>query len=101
MSIEVPIIILILAIPIYFVSKWILKRLQFGSDKNRKFIALIPAILLSPMVYIGIVCIWIFSISYYPSNEFSKQEWETNVEERYKMSKDIIKAISKNYFQHF
>jgi uncharacterized membrane protein len=92
MSIEVPIIILILSIPTYFLSKWILKKLKFGNNKNRKFIALIPTLFLSPIIYVGIIYLWIFSISYYPSNEFNKQEWETNVEERYKMSEDIIES---------
>jgi hypothetical protein len=36
--------------------------------------------------------LWIFSASYYPSNDFDKQEWEANVEERYKMSEDIIES---------
>jgi len=92
MSIEVPFIILILAIPTYFLSKWILKKLNFGNDKNRKFIALIPTIFLSPIIYIGLIYLWIFSVSYYPSNDFDKQVWEINIEERYKMSEDIIES---------
>jgi hypothetical protein len=92
MSIEVPFIILILAIPTYFLSKWILKRLNFGNKKNRKLIALIPTIFLTPIIYIGLIYLWIFSASYYPSNDFDKQEWEANVEERYKMSEDIIES---------
>ncbi|MEL0645351.1 hypothetical protein V6251_13240 [Olleya sp. Ti.3.14] len=92
MSIEVPFIILILAIPTYFLSKWILKRLNLGNEKSRKLIALIPTIFFSPIIYIGLIYLWIFSASYYPSNDFDKQEWETNVEERYKMSEDIIES---------
>jgi hypothetical protein len=90
MSIEVPVIILILAIPTYFLSKWVLKKLKFGNDKDRKYIALFPTLILSPILYFGIILLWMFSISYYPSNEFNKQEWEANHEERYKMSEDII-----------
>ncbi len=85
-------IILILALPSYFVSKWVLKKLNLGTDKNRKLIALIPAIFLSPIIYIGLIYLWIFSVSYYPSNDFDKQEWETNMEERYKMSEDIMES---------
>ncbi len=92
MSIEVPIIILILAIPSYFLCKWILKKLNFGNDKNRKFIAIIPAVLFSPIMYVGIIYLWIFSVSYYPTNDFDKQEWKTNSEERYKMAADIMES---------
>jgi hypothetical protein len=92
MSIEVPIIVLILAIPIYFLSKWILKKWNFGNEKNRKYLAIIPSVVLSPIVYIGVIYLWIFSISYYPTNDFDKQTWESNPEERYKMSEDIIES---------
>jgi len=92
MSPEVPIIILILAIPVYFLSKWILKRLKLGNVKNRKYLAIIPTIILSPLLYVGIIMIWIFSISYYPKTDFNKQKWIENKEERYKMSNDIIKS---------
>ncbi|MCG0017679.1 hypothetical protein [Winogradskyella immobilis] len=92
MSIEVPFIILILAIPTYFLCKWILKKLNLGNEKNRKFVALIPTIFFSPIIYIGIIYLWIFSASYYPSSDFDKQKWETNVEERYRMSEDIIES---------
>lgn len=85
-------IILILAIPSYFLSKYVLKKLHLGNEKNRKLIAIIPAIFLSPIIYFGLIYLWIFSLSYYPSNAFDKQEWETNIEERYKMSEDIMES---------
>lgn len=92
MSIEVPIIILILAIPTYFSFKWILKKLNVGNEKNRKYVAFIPTVFFSPIIYIGLIYLWIFSISYYPSNDFDQTEWKTNTEERYKMSEDIIES---------
>ena len=92
MSIEVPIIILILAIPTYFISRWIMKRFKFGDDNNRKYIAIIPSLFLSPIIYFVLVMIWIFSISYYPTNDFNQDKWNSNIEERYKMSEDIIES---------
>jgi len=99
MSFEVSITIIILAIPTYFICKWIIKRLKIGNDTNRKFIALIPAIILSPIIYFGLVMIWIFSVSYYPTSDFDQNEWKSNIEERYKMSEDILESemlIGKN-----
>ena len=92
MSPEVPIIVLILAIPTYFIIKWAMKKLKIGNINNRKYIAIIPTLILSPIIYFGLVLIWIFSISYYPTNDFNQNEWNTNIEERYKMSEDIIKS---------
>ncbi|MEZ7497705.1 hypothetical protein QO200_03035 [Flavobacterium sp. Arc3] len=67
-------------------------RLKLGNENNRKYLAIIPTVILSPLLYIGIIMIWIFSISYYPKTDFNKQEWNKNKEERYKMSNDIIKG---------
>lgn len=92
MSPEVPIIILILAVPTYFICIWGMKKLKAGTDKNRKWFALIPTFILSPLIYVGLIMIWIFSISYHPTNEFNQTEWNSNVEERYKMSEDIIES---------
>jgi len=92
MSPEVPIIILILAIPVYFLTKWILNKLKIGNEKNRKYLAIIPTVVLSPLLYVEIIMIWFFSVSYYPKTDFDKQEWNNKKEERYKMSKDIINS---------
>lgn len=92
MSYEVPLLILILAIPVYFLSIWFLKKFKLGNEKNRKLLAIIPAIILSPILFGVIILLWIFSISYYPKTDFNKQEWASNKEERYKMSNDIMES---------
>ncbi|AFM04737.1 hypothetical protein Fleli_2365 [Bernardetia litoralis DSM 6794] len=92
MSPEVPVIVLILAVPSYFICKWLMTRLKVGNERNRKFLAIIPTIILSPIIYIGLFMIWIFSISYYPTSNFDKNEWNSNIEERFKMSEDIIES---------
>lgn len=92
MSYEVPLLILIIAIPVYFLSIWFLKKFKLGNEKNRKLLAIFPAIILSPILFGGIILLWIFSISYYPKTDFNKQEWASNKEERYKMSNDIMES---------
>ena len=92
MSHEVSIIVLTLAIPTYFKIRWVMKRLKIGNINNRKYIAIIPTLILSPIIYFGLVLIWIFSISYYSTDGFNQNEWNTNIEERYKMSEDIIES---------
>ena len=73
MSPEVPVIIFVIAIPMYFISKVSLKKLRIGSQDNRKYIAIIPTIILSPLIYIATILIWIFSISYYILKNKPKQ----------------------------
>ena len=84
--------VLILAIPCFFMSKWVLKKLHIGTTKNRKYIALFPALILSPLLYIGLMLLWFASSAYYPAYEFSKFQWETHTETRYTMSQDIIES---------
>ena len=90
MSPEVPIIILLLAIPLFFIVKWLLKLLRIGNKKNRKYIAMITSIILSPLIYVGTIVIMFYILSYYPTQEFDKNLWDQKIEERYKMSQDII-----------
>ncbi|MAX81791.1 MAG: hypothetical protein CL843_16635 [Crocinitomicaceae bacterium] len=92
MSPEVPFIILVLAIPTYFICLWVMKKLKVGTDRNMKWLALIPTIIFSPVIYIGLIFIWILSISYYPEHDFDQVEWSSNIEERYTMSEDIIES---------
>jgi hypothetical protein len=92
MSPEVPVIILILAIPTYLFCRMVMNKLKVGNEKNRKFLALIPTVIISPVIYVGIILIWIFSISYYSTNDFNQSKWTSNIEERYVMSEDIIES---------
>jgi len=90
MSFEVPVIILILGIPTYFFFGWIFKKYKIGNEKYRAFIAIIPTIILSPLIYFAIIIIWMFSITYYPNKDFDQNKWKSNIEARYEMSEDII-----------
>ena len=92
MSPEILVIILIIPIAVYFLSKLFLKYLKLGNDKNRKYIAIVPAVILSPIFYFLLIVSWIYVVEYYPEEKFDKQKWETNIEERYTMSENIIKS---------
>lgn len=91
MSLESLMIIFLIAIPVYFISRFVLKRFKIGNNNTRRFVAILPTIIISPILYFGGIMIWIFSVSYYPKIDFNQQKWTENTEERYKMSDDIIK----------
>ncbi|MDR0518107.1 MAG: hypothetical protein LBH25_13800 [Fibromonadaceae bacterium] len=92
MGIEVPIIILITVISIYFLSKWILTILKIGKSENRESLATELTFTISLLLYIGIIITWILLSSYYPKTVFNKHKWDENEEKRYEMSKDIINS---------
>lgn len=90
-SIEVYFIILILAIPTFFIWRLIFRK--HIKDKNRlNIITLVATLVATPIIYIGIIMLCIFSISYYPSKEFDRQKWISDKESRYELSEEIIES---------
>ncbi|WP_163409760.1 outer membrane protein assembly factor BamE [Flavobacterium ajazii] len=91
MSIEVPFIILFLAVPLFFFWRWLLRKI-IKNEKNRKAVTWIMTIFSAPILYALIIVIWIFSITYYPSHDFEKRKWMTDKETRYELSEDLIES---------
>ncbi|MCL2860718.1 MAG: hypothetical protein FWF46_09335 [Oscillospiraceae bacterium] len=90
------IITIILSIPIYFILKWVLKKIKVGNNKNRKYFTLFSSVILSLLLFF-VVCkltIWSFIFVILNSDKkdkpFNVNEWQTETEYRYTMSNDII-----------
>lgn len=90
-SIEVYFFLIILGVPTFFFWRWLFKKF-IRVDRTRKISTWVATIILSPLIYVGIVLVIFFSISYYPSHDFDRQKWFTNKEKRYELSKDLIKS---------
>jgi hypothetical protein len=65
--------------------------MNIGNKNHREYIALIPTIILSPVISVMTISLIIFLMCYYPKEEFDAIKWRENIEERYRMSEDIIK----------
>ena len=71
MGIDVIVINLILAIPTYFICRLIFKRIN---DKGfRRVTTWAATIALTPVVYVGLILIWVAIASYYPERDFEKK----------------------------
>ena len=90
-SIEVYFIILILAIPTFFIWRWIFRK-HIKDRKKLNIATLIATIIATPLIYVGIIMFWIFSKSYYPSKDFDRQKWISDKEKRYELSEEIIES---------
>ncbi|WP_299890716.1 hypothetical protein [uncultured Lacinutrix sp.] len=91
MSIEVPIIILIIAIPTYFIVKWLLKR--FIVDiKTLKITSIVGTAILAPFIYIGFILIFMSYLFYQPQYEFNKNKWMASKHLRHEMRDDIVES---------
>ena len=91
LSIEVYIINLILGIPVFFLLRRISRKL-IKNDRIRKTIIWIATLICTPLIYIGLIILWISISSYYPTNDFNKIKWDTDKDKRYEMSDDLIKS---------
>jgi hypothetical protein len=91
LSIEVYFILIIPGIPTFFFWRWLIKK-YIKADRTRKIWTWLATILLTPCIYVGIILLWIFSVSYYPNRDFDKQKWSGDKDKRYKLSKDIIQS---------
>jgi amino acid transporter len=84
------IINLIIAIPTFFILRWTLKKFIKEDDSLRKLITWGGTIILTPIIYVGLIVAFVFYISYYPTEDFNETTWRTEKEKRYEMTKDII-----------
>ena len=88
-SIEVYFILLVLGIPTFFIWRWILKKfIKVG--KTRKIATWTATIVATPLIYVGLLMLGFFSMSYHPTHDFDKQKWFADKEKRYELSEDII-----------
>jgi hypothetical protein len=90
-SIEVYFILLVIGILAFFIWSWILKKF-IREDETRKIATWTATIITTPLIYVGLILLWLFSMSYYPTYDFDKQKWITNKDKRYELSEDIIES---------
>lgn len=89
MSIEVPIILTIIAIIIFYTTFWVVKKYNKNS-KKAKITAIAISIISTPLAYYGLILLLISYIEYIPESTFNEQKWRTETTSRYKMRDDII-----------
>ena len=91
-GIEVYFILVILGVPIFLLSKWILKK-WIKVEKTRKITTWVATLIATPMVYVGIVTLIMYLLFYYPKREFEREKWLTTAKEkRYEFSENIVNS---------
>lgn len=91
LSIEVYFILIILGIPTFYFWRWLFKKFV-KVDAKRKIATWLATIFLTPIIYVGLVLLWVFSISYYPTHDFDRQKWLNDKDKRYELSGNLIKS---------
>ena len=91
LSIEVYFILLIIAIPTFFFWRWLLKK-YIKVDRTRKIATWSATLIGTPIIYVGLIILFMFGMSYKPSKDFDKSQWLTDKEGRFQMAGDLVKS---------
>jgi len=88
------IILIIIAVILFFIVRKLIGSILPHLARSRNVISGVVAIVLSPLIYAGLVIV-ILSISsyeYHPERKFTAISWEENERDRHQMSKDLIES---------
>ncbi len=78
------------AVPIFFFMRWIFRKFIFGAVKQ-KIATWVATIVLTPLIYFGLIYAFLFFISREPSSDFDKSKWLAgDKERRFEMADDIV-----------
>mgnify|MGYP001403698279 CR=1 FL=1 len=91
MSPEVPIIILIIAIPLFFVLRWMLRRF-INDKKTRNWTSLAVTVIIAPVLYVILVAAFFSFLFYEPQYDFEREPWFANKHSRFEMRDNIIES---------
>ena len=86
MDIAACLILIVLGIPIYFIWRWIGRKVDVD-NMTKKVTVWAATIITTPIVYFMLIWLMFF---YYPKYDFNKTSWQTNKGERYEISNNII-----------
>lgn len=97
MSTEVYITILVIGIVTFFVLRWTLKRIIKTDKDLRTALTWIGTIVLTPLIYFGLIIALFSAMFYEPTRDFDKEKWFADKEKRYEMRDDLVNSeILKN-----
>jgi hypothetical protein len=91
MSAEVPVIIVLIAIPTFFILGWILKRF-IKNKQTRNWTLIAGTVIIAPLLYLVFVLAFFSYLSIKPQHEFNKEKWLADKHSRFEMRDYIIES---------
>ena len=90
-SIEVYFIVIIIGTGTFFFWRWLFMKL-IKDNKKRIIATWCTTVFVTPIIYILIILVFVFSASYYPTHNFNKLKWLSDSEKRYELSGNLIES---------
>ena len=91
LTLENIIVQLFIALTLFFLLRWTIGRL-YQRAKYKTMVALTVSIVLTPFLYLGLIQLFMFAITYEPKKEFNQEAWLKDDRKRYYMAADIINS---------
>lgn len=88
-SIEVYLIQIAIAIPLFFFWKRIFKS-KVRTNSARRIITWAVTLISTPIIYASLIWLFIYCISYWPTKGFDKKSWLTHKSTRFEMAGDLV-----------
>lgn len=89
-DISVYFINLAIAIPVFLSLRWLFRKTIPEDTHLRAILTWFSTIIVTPIIYLGLVVLFVLYSSYYPAREFNKESWLTETTKRYEMTEDLI-----------
>ncbi len=90
-SIEVYVINLLIGAAVFFCFRWLFKKF-IADKKRRKWTVWIATIIVTPIIYIGLVFAMIASWYHIPKRDFDKESWFLEKDLRFEMKENIVES---------
>ena len=91
LSIEVYLVLLIIAIPTFLFWRWLFKK-YIKNNNIRKMLTWAATLIATPFIYIGLILLFVVWMTYTPSKDFDQMQWQSNKKERFQMANYIIET---------
>jgi hypothetical protein len=88
---EVYIINLVIGLVTFSILRWTLKKF-IKADRLRIWLTWLGTIILTPIIYLGLIVIFINILFYEPTRDFDKEKWFADKSKRYEMRDDIVES---------
>lgn len=92
MGVEVYIINVVIGILTFLILWWITKKFITTNRVLRILLTCLGTIVLTPIVYTGLIGIMITAMFYEPTRDFNKEKWFADKSKRYEMRDDLVES---------
>lgn len=92
MGVEVYVINFVIGILTFLILRWIFKKFITTNRVLRIILTCIGTIVLTPIIYTGLIVVMIAAMFYEPTRDFSKEKWFADKSKRYEMRDNLVES---------